>query len=432
MNFLKKIIALATLSVLLYWPGVSYAGSCLCGLATGGEAGGYEEICYPGAAVKSDCESGCVFYESPACTEVTTAPCGDNQICNKSAKRCENDADCIKSAGGLGIAFCKDKFCFFDALAASKSASQPSLLGTQADLQVSKPILEINIPSLKLSEPAAQLDSEGYLHLPWIGEYIIAVYKFSMVVGSILAVIMIIWAGVRITVSGGGENKKIGYKHIGQAVVGLFLLWGSYFILNTVSPDLVNLKTLKVFYVKPVDIVQIVDNGTDNADAATNLPDGADACVKNEELVKITGVNTGGAAAVNPYLQKDAFTALQHANEIAKTRGKEIVVMSATRSKERQQQLWQKALEQYGSEERAKKYVSPPTCSSPHLTGRAIDACLAGTPSCGKMQWANASYSDADVQLLQNIMQEAGWKRYCGEWWHFEYGLNITTKRCSP
>jgi len=137
------------------------------------------------------------------------------------------------------------------------------------------------------------------------------------------------------------------------------------------------------------------------------------------------------AAQLPPYIHKDVLDPLLKANEIAKQRGKEITVISATRSMERQQALWDTALKKYGNETEARKFVSMPSCRSPHLTGRAVDLCLKNSPTCEKISGAFADLKDPDVQLLQDIMRQAGWKRYCKEWWHFEYGLDLPS-RCSP
>ena len=120
------------------------------------------------------------------------------------------------------------------------------------DLQVKKPILEIGLPQLSFTDVKNTLDAEGYIHLPWIGEYISAAYKFAMGIGSIVAIVMIIVQGGRVITSGGGEEKVAAYKRIGQIVVGLGIMWGSYAILFNINPDLVSFKALKVKYIEPV------------------------------------------------------------------------------------------------------------------------------------------------------------------------------------
>ncbi|GEM_PF-6322902 len=121
---------------------------------------------------------------------------------------------------------------------------------TVKELKIVKPTLEINIPQLKFSDLENSIDSEGNLTLPYIGEYMSAIYKVALVAISIIAVIMIIVEGVKITTIG-GEARAAGLKKIGQVVIGLFIAWGSYTILYTINPDLVNFNALKVKYIIP-------------------------------------------------------------------------------------------------------------------------------------------------------------------------------------
>lgn len=114
------------------------------------------------------------------------------------------------------------------------------------------PSLSIKIPNLKFSELTAVVKDEAgraYIYIPWIGQYLSAVYKFAMVIASILAVIVIILSGARMIVSAGGEEKNAAIKRLTQAIIGLFLCWGSYAILYNINPDLVNFTSLKVPYV---------------------------------------------------------------------------------------------------------------------------------------------------------------------------------------
>ena len=105
------------------------------------------------------------------------------------------------------------------------------------------------------------------------------------------------------------------------------------------------------------------------------------------------------------------------------------------RNYQTQKDLWDDAVKKYGQKEASKYVANPRYCKDVcygHCAGRAIDVCIKGTASCGKIGGkANANYSDDDVKKLQAIMKEAGWIRYCGEWWHFQYNLN-PGRACSP
>ena len=85
----------------------------------------------------------------------------------------------------------------------------------------------------------------------FLARYIKAWYKFGVGLAGILAVLMIAYGGI-VWLFSGGDSGKIGQAKeiIVGAVIGLFLALGSYLILNTVNPELVNL-TLKVPGIEP-------------------------------------------------------------------------------------------------------------------------------------------------------------------------------------
>lgn len=151
------------------------------------------------------------------------------------------------------------------------ATTDPGVSSLQGDLQIKKPIIEVNIPKLDFSNAAQNVDTEGYLHLPWVGEYIAAIYKFAMVIASILAVIIIILSGTRIIISAGGEEKNAATKRLTQAIIGLFICWGSYAILYNINPDLVNFQALKIKYIEPLPLgIELV--GDAGYQSITNTP----------------------------------------------------------------------------------------------------------------------------------------------------------------
>jgi hypothetical protein len=78
--------------------------------------------------------------------------------------------------------------------------------------------------------------------------------------------------------------------------------------------------------------------------------------------------------------------------------------------------------------------ISEPTCVSPHNTGGAVDInlydknnhLLIGATSTTKITSANYQSefaNDENMVLLEKIMSDSGYVRFCGEHWHFEYGV---------
>ena len=89
-----------------------------------------------------------------------------------------------------------------------------------------------------------------------VGDFILLMYKWLVTVASILSVIMIIVAGVQwITSGGNSESISSAKSRISGAVIGLFIAYMSYFILNTINPNLVNFRLPQVWLVRPQNLL---------------------------------------------------------------------------------------------------------------------------------------------------------------------------------
>jgi hypothetical protein len=72
--------------------------------------------------------------------------------------------------------------------------------------------------------------------------YIDAIYKLAITVGGILAVIQIIYGGVTYMFDGTITHKEAGKDRIKGALFGLLIILSAVLILQTINPDLLNLK----------------------------------------------------------------------------------------------------------------------------------------------------------------------------------------------
>lgn len=76
-----------------------------------------------------------------------------------------------------------------------------------------------------------------------IGDFIGFIYRYGVMISGIVAVCVIIYAGLQYIMSGGVPEKITKAKErIGGALMGVFLVATSYIILNTINPYLVNLR----------------------------------------------------------------------------------------------------------------------------------------------------------------------------------------------
>ncbi len=89
--------------------------------------------------------------------------------------------------------------------------------------------------------------------------YIPGVFKLSIGIAGVLAVLMIVFGGLEYITSESLGGKKDGKEKVNNAIIGLVLVIGSYAILSTISPSLLlfNLNIQKV----PLPAVEVADAG---------------------------------------------------------------------------------------------------------------------------------------------------------------------------
>ncbi|MDX6375625.1 MAG: zinc D-Ala-D-Ala carboxypeptidase [Nocardioidaceae bacterium] len=102
-------------------------------------------------------------------------------------------------------------------------------------------------------------------------------------------------------------------------------------------------------------------------------------------------------------LDPDLLDAIQDAARDARDDGVELVITSGWRSRAHQQQLFDEAVNKYGSEEEARRYVATPDTST-HVTGDAVDI----------------GPTDADDWLNQHGADYGLCQIFANEIWHFE------------
>jgi D-alanyl-D-alanine carboxypeptidase len=119
------------------------------------------------------------------------------------------------------------------------------------------------------------------------------------------------------------------------------------------------------------------------------------------------------ASDLNTYVKK-RFLAAQSA---ARKEGINLVITSGFRTTARQEYLFQRAIQKYGSEKEASKWVLPPD-KSHHPDGIALDINYPGNP--GDTKW-----------LEVNGYKYGLCRVYKNEWWHFEPVI-APGEKCPP
>lgn len=79
-----------------------------------------------------------------------------------------------------------------------------------------------------------------------LGECVVAIYKWSLGLSVILALLMIIFAGYLYMTSGGNAQQvTLAKEFFSGALIGLIVLFCAIIILRTINPELVNFNDIK-------------------------------------------------------------------------------------------------------------------------------------------------------------------------------------------
>ena len=139
--------------------------------------------------------------------------------------------------------------------------SLPTNSGADSGVKAPKftlPDFQIEIPGLKLSEVTCV---DGTCEVPWISEYAFAFYSFGLNIVGVLAVLVLMAAGVLWIVSGGDTNKIARAKKlIAGSATGLILIVGANLILNSINPELVKKGNISISYIDKIDLYALSES----------------------------------------------------------------------------------------------------------------------------------------------------------------------------
>ncbi|MDP3245311.1 MAG: pilin [bacterium] len=142
------------------------------------------------------------------------------------------------------------------------------------------PRITICQPDSKDTDCAVKLEvAIGGKTIEGLEGYIAALYKWLVAISGILAGLMITYAGVKWMLASGNPEKINEAKHkVGDAIIGLILVVGSYVIMQTINPALVSLQ------MPPVKIARQLGISTQGKCALVGIPQSK--LTKDPELKK--------------------------------------------------------------------------------------------------------------------------------------------------
>lgn len=115
------------------------------------------------------------------------------------------------------------------------------------------PQLSVKIPGLTLSNPYTE---DGKLTVNFLPEYIAGIYRVSLGLAAIFAIVMIMIGGAQYVIGSGtgGEAVAAAKTRITNAVTGLVLILCAYTILYVINPRLTFFDSLKIESISEVEL----------------------------------------------------------------------------------------------------------------------------------------------------------------------------------
>ncbi|HUT22636.1 MAG TPA: pilin [Candidatus Bipolaricaulota bacterium] len=136
-----------------------------------------------------------------------------------------------------------------------------SELAKAADLREAIPNLKISIPTLQegFQQPVviskcpkdkpncAPNEKQAFASIPWIAQYVSAIYKYALGLAAIMATISVMIGGVLYLTSAGNPQRIGTAKNmIIGAISGMAIIIFSYVFLNLINPELVKLSPIEI------------------------------------------------------------------------------------------------------------------------------------------------------------------------------------------
>jgi D-alanyl-D-alanine dipeptidase len=339
------------------------------------------------------------------------------------------------------------------------------------DEKLVTPNLGISIPGLSFSDSPnlVTCGSDQCMTIPFIAQYISALFNYLIGVSLIVSAMIIVYGGFLYIVSATGVQIQNAKQKIIDAVVGLGIFLGIYVILFNVNANLLNPASLIIpcpqnntFVLNdepPIELQgatispQAKDQLGNSMVYPTRLCDSVETCIKFCNKTKTPPKQTTGMAELNQMqviqnstglvgngksLRPDAILALKRAGEIAHNwpgGPYTLYVYDGYRALQTQIAAACKIIE--NNPESLGINVAFPG-GSLHGIGVAVDIGLRKDDvvltNCCNVSTQTTNNTQENVELLQKIMTAAGFNRYCKEIWHFEWktdGAVNRSKNCS-
>ncbi|MFA5935443.1 MAG: hypothetical protein WC787_01120 [Patescibacteria group bacterium] len=150
------------------------------------------------------------------------------------------------------------------------SAANPD--ATPQTRKLIAPRLNVPIPGLTFADSATIRGR--IIEVPFLAQYLAAVYRYLISFAAIAAAIMIVYGGFLYIVAQTGAKVRKGKDIITDALIGLMLVLGAYLILDTLNPALTQPATLRLETISTV-LADDADAVRKQTEAAATIASGS-------------------------------------------------------------------------------------------------------------------------------------------------------------
>jgi len=136
-------------------------------------------------------------------------------------------------------------------------AQNEEVSSAKGDQLLLAPNLEINIPGLTFTTIPKTVS--GTIEIPFLGQYISAIYNYLLGISVVAAAIMIVYGGLLYIIGSSVTSISSGKEKIADATIGLILMFSTFTILHFLNPAITQLRALQI----PIIKTQIIEVSQD-------------------------------------------------------------------------------------------------------------------------------------------------------------------------
>lgn len=214
-------------------------------------------------------------------------------------------------------------------------------------------------------------------NVPWIGQYIIAIYNYALIVIGSIAAVTIMMGGLLWLISGSNASRmKVAKEMIVGSISGLVIMFSSYMIISVVNPSILIFKPLSIGYIEPYPPDEPMSTGEvnepsvfDDACKIYQKTKSTKACqdLVGKEPANLSNLFGGSQKRLNADFAQKVKVALKCVKD--KNGGKDMFYVSAG---VRTAQVSMDLYNTYIKDPKNANQAAQPCCSR-HMTGNAVD-----------------------------------------------------------